>query len=353
LLNIALPRDSRIQARVENVGAGPPIHRCSSDRASERSKPAVVRTLFARPHKDRQVNVGKDKTFQAVQHQTEAMGADIFEVGLFNPDAHGEPLMLARTWDADTLLRSVPWMRLQNRNGRNIYVRPQGEHNLSLVDDLTANAVAAMKREGFSPALVVRTSPGNYQAWLKHHRPLHKDLGTAVARTVAERFGGDRGAADWRHFGRLAGYCNRKVKYCDPETGLHPFVLLIEALGKVYPEAEPFVASVAADLERKREERRRMVERGSRRRSAPESGVLKTIDDFRADTRYGGDGNRIDLAYAMYAFAHGAGTADVSAAFYSRDLSHKGNERRQHDYVERTIKKALAAIEGQIAGRGR
>jgi hypothetical protein len=29
----------------------------------------------------------------------------------------------------------------------------------------------------------------------------------------------------------------------------------------------------------------------------------------------------------------------------SRDLSHKGNERRQNDYVERTIKKALATIE--------
>jgi hypothetical protein len=29
----------------------------------------------------------------------------------------------------------------------------------------------------------------------------------------------------------------------------------------------------------------------------------------------------------------------------SRDLSHKGNERRQEDYLARTIKKALDTVE--------
>jgi hypothetical protein len=154
----------------------------------------------------RQTTAGVDRTFEAVRRQIEAMGWDVFEVGLFKPEAADEPIMLPRTWDSGTLLRSIPWMRLQNRTGRNIYVRPQGESNLSLVDDLTAEAVAAMKRQGFSPALVVRTSPGNHQAWLKHPRHLDRDLGTAVARALAERFGGDRGAADWRHFGRMAGF---------------------------------------------------------------------------------------------------------------------------------------------------
>ena len=40
----------------------------------------------------------------------------------------------------------------------------------------------------------------------------------------------------------------------------------------------------------------------------------------------------------------GLGAAEVSAAIRARDLSHKGNERRQEEYVERTIRKALAAI---------
>lgn len=295
------------------------------------------------------MTAGLERTSEAVTRQIVAMGCDVFEVGLFKPDAVGEPAMLPRTWDTETLLRSIPWMRLQNLNGRNIYVRPRGEHNLTLVDDLSSAAVAVMKREGFSPALVVRTSPGNHQVWLKHPVQLDRELGTAVARTLAERFQGDRGAADWRHFGRLSGFVNRKAKYTEKATGLYPFVLLLEAEGSVYPQAERLLATVSAELERKHEQRERARERAAARTSTSPA-VLKSIEGFRSDARYGGDGNRIDLAFAIYAIAHGAGTAEVSAAIRSRDLSHKGNERRQDEYVERTIKKAVAAIERHPVG---
>jgi hypothetical protein len=59
---------------------------------------------------------------------------------------------------------------------------------------------------------------------------------------------------------------------------------------------------------------------------------------------YGGDGNRIDLAYAVYALAHGANEEQVRAAIVSRDLSKKGPEERQLAYVERTIRKAYSAL---------
>ena len=147
------------------------------------------------------------KTAAAVQQQVGAMGSELFEVGLYKPDAGaGESVMIARVWDAGTVVKSVPWLRHQNREGRNIYIRPKGEHDLSLVDDLTKDALLSMKEAGFNPALIVETSPGNYQAWLKHTELLSKEVSTAAARKLAEKFGGDRGAADWRHFGRLAGY---------------------------------------------------------------------------------------------------------------------------------------------------
>src|SRR3954470_24272982 len=77
-----------------------------------------------------------DRTVEAMQRQVVAMASDVFEIGLFKPDATGnEAVMLPRVWDRDTLLRSVAWLRHQNRDGRNIYIRPRGEHNLSLVDD--------------------------------------------------------------------------------------------------------------------------------------------------------------------------------------------------------------------------
>ncbi len=137
---------------------------------------------------------------------------------------------------------------------------------------------------------------------------------------------------------------NRKVKYVDASTGLYPFVRLIEAGGGVYPEAERFLTGVHDEVERQRAARERLREQiGKMAPLLPKD--LKTIDGFRAGGRYGGDGNRIDLAYAVYALSHGASATEVAGAIRSRDLSHKGNERRQNEYVERTIKKAVATIE--------
>ena len=285
-----------------------------------------------------------DRTTIAVEGQIIAMGSGLFEIGLYNPDAGTrESIMIPRVWDPETLLKSLQWLRHQNCCGRNIYIRPKGEHDLSLIDDLTKDAVLGMKEADFNPALVVETSPGNYQAWVKHPERLSKEISTAAARALAEKFGGDRGAADWRHFGRLAGFTNRKAKYLDTSTGLYPFVRLIDAEGQVYLEAERFLAGVKNGVEQQKAERERM---GHQVANSPMLAKdLKTVDSFRSDARYGGDGTRIDLAYAVYALSHGATTGQVQTAIRSRDLSHKGDERRQNEYVERTIKKALATIE--------
>lgn len=285
-----------------------------------------------------------DRTTQAVQQQIAAMGAQVFEVGLFKPSAvdEGRAVMIPRTWDATTLIRSIPWLRMQNADGRNIYVRPKGEHNLSLVDDLSADAVKRMKATGFIPAAVVETSPGNFQAWLKHPHQLPRELSTMAARKLAEEFGGDCGAADWRHFGRLAGFTNRKTKYMN-ESGLFPFVRLIEAPGVEYPEGERFASAISARREvdlRTRERQYAALTTGAR--NPP-----KSIEDFRSNPRYSGDATRVDLAFAIYALSHGSSGDQVAEVLRSRDLSHKGDETRQNQYVDRTITKALRMTENR------
>ena len=117
------------------------------------------------------------------------MGVDVFEVGLYKPrvpgDGSNEPEMLPRVWDRETLLRSIGWLCFQNAHGRNIYVRPKGEHHLSLVDDLTAGAIERMKADGFAPAVIVESSPGNFQAWLKHGQILDEATSTRAANLLA------------------------------------------------------------------------------------------------------------------------------------------------------------------------
>ncbi len=281
------------------------------------------------------------------------MCSEVFEIGLFRPESGrdaSEPEMFLRTWDKESLFRSLPWLRFQNMNGRNIFIRPKGEHQLSLIDDLKLDGISSLKTAGFNPALVVQTSPGNCQAWLKHGMALSKDLSTAVARTLAEKFGGDTGAADWRHFGRLSGFSNRKERYRQAD-GLFPFVRLIEANEAVYPKAAEFVAEVREGLERNRaaaEERRHGVSQQNGYGSNP---GLKTIDDFRKNPTYSGDGNRIDLAFAVYAVSHGLAESDIRTAIGNRNLSHKGNERRQEEYVERTLQKAFETVRGHSLSR--
>ncbi|MCZ2076314.1 MAG: RepB family DNA primase [Bryobacterales bacterium] len=288
-------------------------------------------------------------TENAVRRQVEVMGAATFEVGVLIPAndtgaARRDAIMLLRTWDTETIYRSIPWLRAKNASGAAIYIRPHGEHHLSLVDDLTAVAVQQMKERGFEPTLVVETSPGNFQAWVNHGTILDKRMSTSAAKALAEKFRGDPGAADWRHFGRLAGFVNRKRRYQKPD-GLFPFVRIAEQHhGLVYSKADSFISAVSAEL------KRHQTRWSPHAESIEFHGRVKSIEDFRSNPAYCGDGNRIDLAYAVYALAHGVHEADVRRAIQSRDLSKKGSDARQEAYVDRTIKKAFQHC---VAGRSR
>lgn len=277
-------------------------------------------------------------TDEAVQLQVGAMHAEVFEIGLFDPKS--SRAMLPRVWDRETLLRSISWLRLKNGRGRNIYIRPSGEHRLTLIDDIGWRTVGRLKEEGFEPAIIVETSPGNFQVWLNHGEVLPREMSTLAARLLARRFLGDPASADWRHYGRLAGFTNRKEKY-RRENGLYPFVLLHEASGRTYHRAGEFLREVnqAFQAINERESaRERFLEPGAASRP------LKSIEDFRRRSVYDGDHTRSDLAYAIYALAHGVSESALREQLGSRDLSHKGNEKRQQQYLDRTLLKARTRV---------
>jgi hypothetical protein len=278
-------------------------------------------------------------TLEAVKKQSCAMGAQLFDIGLFDPNA-AEAVMLPRQWNLGTLLRSVSWLRLKNAEGRHIYIRPAGEHSLSLIYDANIQVIERLKSEGFGPAVVVETSPGNFQAWLRHGEILPKRLSTLAARLLASRFGGDLASADCRHYGRLAGFTNRKDKYRMTD-GTFPYVRLHEARGVVYSKAVAFLAEVKNIYEA---ERSRVAAPASLQRRRLSRSNLKSIEDFRAKPIYGGDQTRADLAYAIYALAHGVPETEARNAVASRDLGHKGGAKRQQEYIDRTIKKARERI---------
>jgi hypothetical protein len=275
--------------------------------------------------------------------QLEAMGAVAFDIGVKRFDG---TMLLREGWGAKQVLKSLLWLRRENLNRGHIYVRPAGVHGLSLVDDLKADALARMKAEGFEPAAVVETSPGNLQVWLKHGATLDEAASTRAAKLLAERYGGDLGSADWRHFGRLAGFTNPKPNR-RLASGLQPFARLIEASGQVYQQAPGFIAEVRAAMAGETVSKTGGSDTEGAGQGAPElPPPLRLLAEFHNDPRYGGDLHRADLAWARHAAAMGLSAYEIRAAIMeARDLAKKGSIRRQREYAERTAYKALRQAE--------
>jgi len=171
-----------------------------------------------------------DRTTEVVWAQLAGMGAERYDVGVY--DRANDAMLLRRDWTPAQVEASIGWFKKMNAQGRDIYIRPAGSSGLYLIDDVPAATVTRMRAEGYTPAVVVETSTGNLQAWVRvSDTPLSKEEGTAVARELAERFGGDMSSANWRHMGRLAGFTNRKEEHRQPD-GRYPYVRLRDADGE-------------------------------------------------------------------------------------------------------------------------
>lgn len=249
-------------------------------------------------------------------------------------------IMQLRAVRVDEMSRYLNWLKYQNTQGLNIYVRPAWPHSMTLVDDLTDEAILTMQAEGYEPSFIVETSPGNFQAWLDNAAPMEQRVATRIARLIALRFGGDPSSADWRHLGRLAGFTNRKPKYQDA-NGRFPYV----RAHPVDPPEGGYSQAGAVRAEAEQQLAAEQLEHEQRRRAMAAAGAAASrealpISRFWRDGRYSGDYTRADLAYAIHALGRGVAPDAVRSTLASRDLSHKGSLQRQEDYIERTLNKA-------------
>ena len=233
------------------------------------------------------------------------------------------------------------WLRRENARRAHIFVRPHGLARLTLVDDLSSGALNSMKRAGFAPTLVVETSPRNFQVWLKHARVFsNRESGTVAARELAARFQGDPSSADWRHFGRLAGFINQKPNRRLP-NGLQPVALLRESSGAVFAAACRFQLEVDRMVEQARLLRLAQL----RLCSSSDRHTKRSLSDFHQHARYCGDLHRADMAWASYAARHGVSATEIAAEICgARDLTKKGGIRRQKAYGERTAAKEISNL---------
>jgi len=101
---------------------------------------------------------------------------------------------------------------LRNRQGYDVFIQPfDGDRNAGYIlvdlDRAEDNIIDTMRANGHEPCVVLRTSPGHLQAWIRVSlTPLEPTVATSIALSLAHQYGADRASADWRHCGRLAGF---------------------------------------------------------------------------------------------------------------------------------------------------
>jgi RepB DNA-primase from phage plasmid len=103
-----------------------------------------------------------------------------------------------------------------------------------------------MRAQGHDPCVVLQTSPGHLQAWIRlRTAPLEPAVATAAGKLLAATYGGDPASTDWRHLGRLAGFTNQKPAR-RTAAGYAPWVKVVETKAVFAPGAEALLRSARA-----------------------------------------------------------------------------------------------------------
>ena len=302
-----------------------------------------------------QAQVKGDRTAQAIARQLKAMGCDRYDIGIRDA-ASGK--MMNREWSAAEVLQNTPWLKRMNAQGNDVYIRPaeQERHGLVLVDDLSEFDLDDMKAEGREPALIVETSPKNYQAWVKVAQDAPAGHRGVIARKLAREYDADPASADSRHYGRLAGFTNRKDKHTT-RTGYQPWVLLRESKGKTATAGPALVQQAGQQIEqaqRQQEKARRLASL-----ELPERQLSRhrrtALDEYRSEMaglvkRFGDDLSKCDFIAAQKLASRGRSAEEIGKAM--AEASPALAERKpghEADYIERTVSKVMGLPSVQLA----
>jgi len=193
-------------------------------------------------------------TEAVLRRQIGAMPCALYEVRLIHSVSR-RPYPGARRWTASQLFdpATVGFLRIRNREDYDVYFRPYADdHNAGYIlldlDQPAPGVVARLHTQGHEPSVVVQTSPGRWQAWIRiRSEPLPPALATRMARHLAQLYAADPASADWRHVGRLAGFTNRKPQRRQA-TGLAPWVKLVHARACLAREGAALIGRAAAEV---------------------------------------------------------------------------------------------------------
>jgi len=153
---------------------------------------------------------------------------DSFDIGIREKSGRFQYLS---NIDREGIRKYLSYLKYENANKEtqaNIYIKPHPKvrHPYILIDDLKIYQVDKLREEKGGVVAQIETSPLNYQVWVKADQNTNHQHRTIVAKHLCKHYGGDSGSAEGSHFGRAAGFTNRKEKYKTDEG--YPYAKLVD-----------------------------------------------------------------------------------------------------------------------------
>lgn len=249
--------------------------------------------------------------------------------------------------------KMIEMLRLQRR-GENIYYTPLSEekHHI-LIDDMTAESLKKLKEDDFSPAVILESSPGNYQCVLtipKLKTGFDRDVGNRVTERL-NRLYGDKTLSGCIHPHRAPGFENRKPKH-KRDGGGYPQVRLL------FAEQRECEASLAltrmidreyAESAMKKKTHPLAVVPSSARPGDPVSAYYAHLENIRKHLTIE-DYSRVDAMIALRMRSTGHSRSDVAEAVRACAPSIREAQTRRdwQRYAERTADYAFG-MAGDVA----
>ena len=335
-----------------------PSHQRASDLISDLADATAIATNDKREGAGAANHPATSSNAAAQIAQIKAFGKIQLQLSIMLPaKADGSRPMIKRDFDASNWDKFKGFATAQNAQGGDIYIAPHpnnAEHSFILLDDLTIDSVNQMKLDGLEPAILVESSPQNFQACIKlSDKPLTKEQRLEASRLLTKKYEADGAAVGSVRIGRLAGFTNRKAKHKNSQ-GLQPYCQLKENRQEpatnghlIVQQANELIAKGTASVERKKrfsaiETARDYVGYGANSVQFFQTEAKKIFNRYKDET----DLSKLDSMVCKTMVQHHFSDEQIAHALReaSPDLA---TRHSVEDYIARTVSYARNYIEMQ------
>ena len=306
----------------------------------------------------------KSEQLKQFERYAEAVGAERYRVTSIKMREDGSKQTfildkkdgITRGFTPQEIEQRTPEMQRLQRRGENLYYTPLSDkkHHI-LIDDMNREKLERLIRDGYQPAAVLESSPGNYQAIItvpKLGTAHDKDVGNRLSDALNREYG-DPKLSGAIHPHRAPGYENRKPKH-QREDGSYPEVRLLKAERRECIKALALSSQIDAEYQRQAALKAQQPER-SKAKPALELAAASgsAIDAYQRHYRdvlkrqRGGevDLSRLDsmIAVRMRVTGHDQAAIEGAIRQCAPATRQKDEGRDWNDYAQRTARYAYSA----------